>query len=397
MNGAPIGQTRLRATRRAFLALAARVAAAGAAASLTGCRQRLPGAPSASTLAPAAGFSGTNSLSARAAAHGLLYGCAVDVRALAADAAYADLVRAEASIVVAENAMKWGALRPNEGSFRFDEADALVAFAEANHMKIRGHNLVWHRDNPAWLGSALNSTNAHQLLVDHIETVVGRYAGRMHSWDVVNEAVLIPDGRPDGLRLSPWLTFGGDDYIELAFRTARNADPQALLTYNDYGIEGDSPAAEQKRQSILVLLRRLITRAVPIDAVGIQSHLSAANVGNAATYAGLMRFIAEVRGLGLQVFLTELDVNDRGLPLDQQTRDAVVAATYEQFLEQTLGDAAVRAVLTWGITDRYTWLNHEGSRSDGQPERPLPFDSACLPKATAFAMRAAFDSRHAQA
>jgi endo-1,4-beta-xylanase len=378
-------------TRRAFLSS---IAAGAATAALTGCRPGSPVPRPASALAPAPSLTGTNSLAAHAAAHGLLYGCAVNVRALSADPAYASLVRAQANIVVAENAMKWGALRPNANSFRFDEADALLAFAEANRMKIRGHNLVWHRDNPAWLAGALNSASAHRLLVDHIETVVGRYAGRMHSWDVVNEAVLISDGRPDGLRRSPWLTFVGDDYIELAFRTARNADPQALLTYNDYGIEDDSPAAEQKRQSILVLLRRLITRAVPIDAVGIQSHLSAAPQPSAPTYAGLMRFIAEVRGLGLQVFLTELDVNDRSLPLDLPARDVAVAATYKQYLDRTLADPAVRAVLTWGITDRYTWLNHEGSRADGQPERPLPFDAGDLPKPASFAMRVAFDQRN---
>ena len=106
-----------------------------------------------------------------------------------------------------------------------------------------------------------------------------------------------------------------------------------------------------------------------------------------------MRFIAAVRELGLQVFLSELDVNDRKLPLDEQTRDAAVAATYKEYLERTLADPAVRAVLTWGITDRHTWLDHEGSRSDGQPERPLPFDADYRPKAAAFAVREAFDSR----
>ncbi len=388
------------ANRRTFLSSIARIAAGGVAATFTGCRPRPPLSPPAAALAPGAGLSGAYSLAARAAAHGLLYGCAVNMRSLATDPAYADLIRAQANIVVAENAMKWAALRPSATGFSFDEADTFVAFAEANRMKIRGHNLVWHRDNPPWLASTLTSANARQLLVGHIERVAGRYAGRMHSWDVVNEAVLVSDGRPDGLRLSPWLTFAGDDYIELAFRTARNADPQALLTYNDYGIEDESPAAEQKRQSVLVLLRRLITRAVPIDAVGVQSHIAALpaqgigpSYGPTRCGASLMHFIAAVRELGLQVFLSELDINDRALPLDEQTRDTAVAAAYKQYLDLTLADPAVRTVLTWGITDRYTWLDHEGSRADGQPERPLPFDTTYKPKRAAFALRDAFDSR----
>jgi len=376
-------------TRRAFLSSIA------ATAALTGCRSSSPVAPPPAALAPPATLDGPNSLAAHAAAHGLLYGCAVNMRALAADPAYANLIRAQANIVVAENAMKWAPLRPSPATFRFDEADAFVAFAEANRMKIRGHNLLWHRDNPSWLASALNSANARDLLVHHIETVAGRYAGRMHSWDVVNEAIQISDGRPDGLRLSPWLTFAGDDYLELAFRTARTADPQALLTYNDYGIEDESPAAEQKRQSILLLVRRLIARAVPIDAVGIQSHIAASPAaGTGPVYgAGLMRFIAAVRELGLQVFLSELDVNDRALPPDMQTRDTAVAATYKQYLDLTLAGPAVRAVLTWGIADRYTWLNREGARADGQPERPLPFDAGYAPKPAAFALRSAFARR----
>jgi endo-1,4-beta-xylanase len=294
--------------------------------------------------------------------------------------------------VVAENAMKWRALRPSAEAFRFDDADALVKFAEANRMKIRGHNLVWHEDNPGWLEATATAANARGLLVSHIATVVGRYAGRMHSWDVVNEGINVGDGRADGMRRSLWLRLVGDEYMELAFRTAREADPEALLTYNEYGIEAESAEAERKREAVMVMLRRMMARRVPVDAVGVQSHVSAGAVYG----AGLMKFIGAVRELGLQVFITEMDVNDRALPADVPTRDAAVAAAYKGYLDLVLADAAVRAVLTWGITDRYTWLNHEQARADGRTERALPFDGDGKAKSAFFAMRDGFDGRGAR-
>jgi endo-1,4-beta-xylanase len=325
------------------------------------------------------------------------------MNALGADAAYAALVREQCRIVVAENAMKWGALRPSAEGFNFDQADALVAFAESNRMKIRGHNLVWHQNNPKWLEAMATEANARELLVTHIETVAGRYAGRMHSWDVVNEAIRVEDGRADGLRNSVWLRLIGEEYIELAFKTAREADPQALLTYNEYGIEAETREGEQKREAVIEMLRRMVARRVPLDAVGVQSHIAAAATvaagGNKSAAsqvgAGLMRFIAAVRELGLQVFITEMDVNDRALAADGPGRDAAVATAYRQYLELVLGDAAVKAVLTWGITDRYTWLDHEEGRADGKAERPLLFDAAGKAKAAFFAVREAFDQRGA--
>jgi endo-1,4-beta-xylanase len=336
---------------------------------------------------------GAASLGAHAAARGLLYGCAVDVHALGAEPAYAALIRQQCNIVVAENAMKWAALRPSAETFRFDDADALMTFAEANRMKVRGHNLAWHEWNPKWLETDVTAANARQVLVTHIRTVVGRYAGRIHSWDVVNEAIDVKDGRPDGLRSSVWLRLIGDDYLELAFRTAREADAKALLTYNDYGFEAETAEAEQKRAAVLGLLRRLVGRGVPIDAVGVQSHIDAVSDKAPKYGAGLAGFIAAARELGLQVFVTEMDVNDRAVVADTKVRDAAVAGAYKQYLGLALADPAVRAVLTWGITDRHTWLDHAATRSDGQTERPLPFDSDYHAKAAFFAVRDALDAR----
>ncbi len=156
--------------------------------------------------------------------------------------------------------------------------------------------------------------------MNHIERVGGRYAGRMQSWDVVNEAIQVSDGLPGGFRNSPWQkVLGGEGpipaYIEVAFRTARRVDPKALLVYNDYGIEGEDDASAKKREAVMRLLREMQRRQVPLDALGVQSHLTAVNQdGSVPVYgAGLMKMIAEARAMGLKVMVTELDVNDRYL------------------------------------------------------------------------------------
>jgi endo-1,4-beta-xylanase len=179
------------------------------------------------------GVSGPDSLRAHATARGLLYGAAVNPALLDVDGVasgntadgYTQLVQQQTNILVAENAMKWAALRPSAQSFDFAPADRLIRFAALTGDRVRGHNLCWHEALPAWFAATANKDNARKLLVEHIQTVAGRYRGQIHSWDVVNEAVNPKDGRADGLRNSPWLELVGPDYIEVAFQTAALADP----------------------------------------------------------------------------------------------------------------------------------------------------------------------------
>jgi endo-1,4-beta-xylanase len=330
------------------------------------------------------------SIRAAGAGRGILAGCAVNVRALRSDAAYKALVKAQAGIVVAESSFKFGPLRPSPTTFFFDDADFLAAFAEENGMKLRGHNFVWHRQLPKWFDSYVTKENAEQVLVSHIEQVGGRYAGKIHSWDVVNEAIQVSDGLPGGFRDSPWQkVLGGKgagpeyipEYIAVAFRTARRVDPKALLVYNDYGIEGEDEGSAKKRVAVMGLLREMQRQKIPLDALGVQSHISAVGKdGQVPVYgAGLMAMIADARKMGLKVLVTEMDVNDRYVAQEIGARDAAVAQMYGSYLGTVLRDPAVIAVLTWGITDKYTWLNGEDSRTDGQAERPLPFDEAMQP------------------
>lgn len=383
-------------SRREFLRQAAAAAAAGGVSAIlpAGCGRPKPAPAKGATPPTLNNGSGPRSLRAHAAARGLLVGCAVAPEHLDGEPDYARTVADQASIVVPENAMKWAALRPSPTQFDFRQADDIVVFALSHELRVRGHNLCWHESIPAWFAGTVTKDNAAQYLTQHIQTVAGRYAGKLHSWDVVNEAINVKDGRPDGLRNSPWLELIGPAYLELAFRTAREADRTALLTYNDYGIELDTPEQIDKRGQVMMLVRRLQARGVPIDAVGIQSHLSAGDVPG----AGLIHFIRGLRTMNLQVFITEMDVNDRKLPEPVADRDAGVAQLYRDFLTPVLAEPNVTALLTWGITDRYTWLNGlaHASRADGKPERPLPFDYDYNPKPAFFAERDAIDARPAR-
>ncbi|HTD53878.1 MAG TPA: endo-1,4-beta-xylanase, partial [Silvibacterium sp.] len=198
-------------------------------------------------------------------------------------------------------------------------------------------------------------------------------------------------GLPNAMRRSPWLELIGPDYIDLAFRTARAADSTALLTYNDYGIETDAPDETEKREAVLGLVRGMKKRGVPIDAVGVQSHLK---TQDPAPGKGLRDFVRELRRMNLRVFVTELDVDEKKLEGSDAERDAAIAKIYRDYVTMMVAEPNVDAVLTWGITDRYTWLNGpKWARQDGKPQRCLPFYADYKPAPAFFALRDALDTR----
>jgi endo-1,4-beta-xylanase len=360
-------------------------------ATLATCALALPGAL---TAEPETSIDGSQSLKSHAHKRGLLAGCAVSADNLHDDN-FTRVLASQYSIVVAENAMKFGLLKPKPDTYFFADADALVNFAHQHNIKVRGHNFVWHAQLPTWFNAVATKDNAKQILTDHIMTVGGRYKGKMQSWDVVNEALNPPDGLPDGLRKAPWLELLGPGYIELAFRTARQADPKAKLTYNEYGIENDKEDNALKRAATLALLKRLKAANVPIDALGIQSHIHAGETWG----KGLRELIDGAHGLGLEVYLTELDINDDTLKeTGVAAIDRSVAAAYADYLSVALESKAVKSVLTWGLTDAHTWLGgmmrpHTGDdkQPPRPPQRPLPFDPDLKPAPAFFAMRDAFD------
>lgn len=314
---------------------------------------------------------GLASLNKRATAKGLIYGVACGRDVLASDKNLQASILQQCGVLTPENELKWQFVRPRPDVFDFSKADWMAGFARTNNMLFRGHALVWHEQLPEWFKEVVNRQNAEKFLVEHITTVTKRYAGKIHSWDVVNEAIKPDDALKSGLRQTPWLKFLGPDYIELAYRVAAQADPKAMLVYNENGLEHNSPEDEVKRTAVLKLLERLKSRGTPIHALGIQSHLLAHASLNPKK---LRNFLSNVAGLGLKIIISELDVTDQKLPLDAVVRDRIVAAIYEDYLSVVLDERAVIAVLTWGLSDRYSWLSKFGSRSDGAPVRPLPLD-----------------------
>lgn len=324
-------------------------------------------------------------LKEQAAARNLIYGAAARYEQLMFDPDFADRLTEEASILVPEWELKWTAgdktLRPGPNTFDFPAPDAMAKFAQERGLLLRGHTLIWHDSLPQWFDEFVTPQNAQQVLTHHIETVAGRYAGQMHSWDVVNEAIAYDprkSRRADRLRLTPWLKFLGPEYIDLAFRTAAAADPKALRVYNDFGLDYNTPRDTAKRAAVLQLLRQLKAQGTPIDALGIQAHLR----GDATEFNPqvLRQFLKDVAALDLKILITELDVADDQLPPAVEVRDRIVAGAYEDYLSVVLDEPAVIAVITWGLSDRYTYLSEFHPRADGLPVRPLPLDQDLKPK-----------------
>lgn len=333
---------------------------------------------------------GQQSLRERAAAKGLLYGAAISYDEITEDAEFVEQLVRECQILTPENELKWSRLRPSPTTYEFAVADEMVAFAQERQMQVRGHALVWHRSLPDWFAETATPDNAEALMREHIETVATRYAGVVHSWDVVNEAILPEHDQPNGMRQTPWLELLGEGFIDLAFRMAREADPQALLFYNDFNLDFAIRQDERKRRAVLALLERLVAQGTPIDGLGIQGHLSGRQVP--FFDAEVMRgFLRDVASLGLKIMITEIDVIDKDWPADLATRDRLVAAAYEDYLSVVLEEPAVIGVVSWGLSDRYTWLSSFHPRDDGLPVRPLPLDDTLQPKLAWNAIARAFD------
>jgi GH35 family endo-1,4-beta-xylanase len=277
---------------------------------------------------------------------GKFIGAAVDMNPFRNETAYRTTLGREFNMLVAENAMKFDAIHPAQTTFNFTAADELLAFAEANNMQVRGHVLVWHNQNPSWLVNGnFNRDQMIAILQDHITQVMGRYRGRIVHWDVVNEAISDSAGAP---RDSIWRQRIGADYIDIAFRAARAADPMAKLYYNDYEAEGSGA----KSDAVFNLVSSMVSRGVPIDGVGWQWHKISGS--NATVTSAHTNNAARLANLGLELMVTEADVRIQ-LPttpakLQQQ------AAEYTSLWNFCLNTASCRGVVTWGFTDKFSWV-----------------------------------------
>ena len=310
------------------------------------------------------------------------------------DTAGARLAAEQFDAISPENALKWESVHPRPGVYDFAAADRYVAFGEQHHMFVVGHTLVWHNQTPRWVfqdadGRPVSRDTLIARMRDHIETVVGRYRGRVNGWDVVNEA-LDDDG---SMRRTAWDTIIGDDFVAMAFRFAHQADPQAQLYYNDYSEENAA-----KRQGVVALIHRLQAEGIPVAGVGIQGHYG-------LDYPALDQLdstITAFAALGVKVMITELDVDvlpravrqtgadvalsaaarpdlnpwPAGLPDSMQD---VLARRYADLFGVFLAHAGtVSRVTFWGVTDAQSWKNNWPVR--GRTNYPLLFDRHNQPK-----------------
>jgi endo-1,4-beta-xylanase len=304
-----------------------------------------------------------------AAARGFLVGTAVATGPLAAEAPYRETLVREFNVVTAENAMKWDATEPSRGQYTFSGADAVVSFAESSDQAVHGHTLVWHSQTPGWV-QGLPASEMRTAMQQHIASVVGRYRGRVASWDVVNE-VFAENG---SLRTSFWHQTLGPSYIAEAFRAARQADPGAKLFINDYNVEGQNA----KSNGLYNLVRDLRADGVPIDGVGLQAHLTVGQVPG-----DMQQNIARFAALGVDVRITELDIR-MPLPADA-TKLARQADDYRRVFDACLAVPRCTAITIWGFTDKHSWIPNQ---SPGYGAA-LPFDESYRPKPAYDAIHAA--------
>lgn len=340
--------------------------------------QLLAGAAAIAAM-PIAPLAQEESLKSIAARKGMRFGNALGYRDRTPD--YLALMARECGVIVAENETKWQALQPRPGAYKFEQADEMFAWARSQGMQVRGHTLVWQPSKwlPDWVNKhdfgAAPAREAERLLREHVGKVCGHFGRGIYSWDVVNEAV-----DPDtGLNRANVFTerLGAVEQIDLTFQLAREHAPAAHLVYNDY-MRWDEGSAKH-RAGVLKLLHDLKKRDTPVQALGIQSHIGSwDNSRNASKDLGEWRkFLDEVTGMGLDLLITEFDVNDRKLPGDIARRDAGVASLARDYLDVTLSYPRLRDFLLWGMADNFSWLQtwHEAPRTDGLPMRPTPFDA----------------------
>ncbi|GAA1007553.1 beta-xylanase [Acrocarpospora pleiomorpha] len=279
---------------------------------------------------------------------------------------HAKLINKHYESVTPGNALKWDATEPSEGVFTFAEGDALVDFATDNDLQFRGHTLVWHSQTPDWVFAGATKEILLQRIENHIRAVMGRYKGRIGTWDVVNE--VIDENQPDGLRRSPWFNIAGLDYIRTAFRVAREVDPDATLVFNDYNTE-----FPRKREAMFKVVKQLRQEGVPIDAVGHQLHVNIEQAPASWIESSIQRFAQ----LGVEQQVTELDVSVyTDFVSSYATVPAAVLAEqghrYKEIFDVFRRQASkLTSVTIWGVADDATWLS---SFPITRLNPPLPFD-----------------------
>jgi endo-1,4-beta-xylanase len=318
------------------------------------------------------------------------FGAAVRMDQIAADRSLHDLVVRDCAYLTPEIHLYWNSLEWDKGSYNFQPVDDLLTFASAHGMEVRGHTLIWDPCTPDWAKAEMNSRRDWDLVAGHFARVLGRYGDRIQDWNVVNEPLDTVDG-DNGMRRTSFQRAFGSDYVARALKEARALAPKARLLINEYGFEYDNPTETARRETFLKLVRGLKERDVPLDGVGLQAHLDLSK-GPLAERA-LRDFFREIAASGLDITISELDVKEWNHGLSDEDRDRLVADETSRYLDLALAETAVRGVVTWGISDKHSWLTENPGQAQKAPDgrtvlnRGLPYDASYKPKAMYDAIR----------
>ncbi len=331
-----------------------------ACAALTSSAQAVPPGPAAEMT-----------LRQAAEARGFVIGGAINANVFDPDAPdLGEGVAREYNLVVTENTMKWGSINNTPGDFNFSLADLFLKYADKNKQILKGHTLVWHEQLPKYVGNIETKEALITEMKNHIIGVVTHFKGKVPIWDVVNESISDTAGNPNPYREnSPFIKLIGPEFIEIAFRTAHEADPAAKLYYNDYNVEG----INGKSDAMYQMVKSLLAKGVPINGVGFQTHV---DMNFSVEHTRMKENLERFRKLGLDVQLTEVDVELKGdAPMTDKLKKQ--AQTYGDLLRVCL-EVKCNAFIMWGYTDMYSWRS--GSK-------PLIFDMDYKPKPAYFALR----------
>ncbi len=294
--------------------------------------------------------------------------------------AQADLIKKNFGSLTAENAMKPALIHPEENRYYWDNADKIVAFAKANGMKVRGHTLVWHQQTPAWFfKDATGNTISKEVLLarlkEHITTIVSHFKGKVYAWDVVNEALDDKDAKT--FRETDWYKICGEEYIAKAFQWAHEADPDALLFYNDYNTEFPG-----KRDKVYNLVKKLRDAGVPINGIGLQGHWNLVNPSEKDLRDALDKYST----LGVKLQITELDVSiyssaetnpvDNVFTIEREQKQLEKYKMVFSMLREY--KKVITGVTFWNVSDKSSWLDNFPVK--GRKNYPLLFDQDLKPK-----------------
>lgn len=323
-----------------------------------------------------------------------MFGTAVRPDQLAQSSRLRDAILADCRLLVPEYHGQWSAVEWRRGDPWFGNYDAIAAFAAANAQTVRGHSLLWEQMTPDWVRSELKHHRDWRVVEAHFAHLLPRYRGAIGEWVVVNEMIDTEHGHGDMRRTGFQRAFG-NDYVRRALESARALDPDATLIINDYSLEHDNPVDRARRAALLRLVERLKRLDVPLDMVGVQGHIEIAK--GPVAQRDVARFLRELADMGVTISITEMDVLEADRTLPPERRDAIVDDAVRSLLDVALDQPAVKSVVTWGMSDRHSWLQDRATSTKTAAactpvdcaalNRGLPYDAAMAAKP----MRAALD------